>query len=65
MDWLVACLIALGAALTLAVGVTITGLVVGWGALWWLTAIYHVFRPERPPGANDNDWSRDQGREVK
>jgi hypothetical protein len=35
----------------------------GSGALWGVTGIFHLFKPEDPAGANDSRWGRDQGRE--
>jgi hypothetical protein len=37
------------------------------GVLVWLTvAFYHgFFKLEPPPGINDDNWSRDQGKEAK
>jgi hypothetical protein len=33
---------------------------------WLATAIWHGFlKIEEPPGENDDNWSRDQGKEVK
>lgn len=52
---------------------TIAATVLGFGAamlgfgatmLCWVTGIFHAFKPEDPPGPNDDDWSRDQGREA-
>ena len=34
-------------------------------ALKVLTALFHAFKQEDPPGENDNNWSRDQAKEVK
>lgn len=62
--WIILILAALGALLLILVCV---GLVLGFGVsvLWWLTAIFHAFRKEPPPTPADDNWSLDQGEEVK
>ncbi|MBS3735041.1 MAG: hypothetical protein KGY99_08965 [Phycisphaerae bacterium] len=36
------------------------------GLLMWLwTGVYHAFKSDPLPGVNDDNWSRDQGRDVK
>ena len=62
MTWPAALILAVALLLGL---VSLAGfLLFGWGMLWWLTALWHAFKPEEPPGPNDSDWSRDQGREA-
>lgn len=50
----------------LAAGLSIVGVILGLsaGALWWVTGIYHAFKPEEPPAPVDSEWSRDQAKEA-
>ena len=50
----------------LAAGLSIVGAILGFsaGALWWITGIFHAFKPEEPPTRADSEWSRDQAREA-
>jgi len=43
------------------------GAALGFGisVLWWSTAIFHAFKKEPPPTPADDNWSLDQGEEVK
>ena len=55
------------AVLVLAVLAAAAAGALGFGAalLYWLTGIFHAFKPQEAPGPNDGDWSPDQGREAR
>jgi fatty acid desaturase len=38
---------------------------VGGVLLWIGTALYHAFKLDPIPGENDDNWSQEQGREIK
>jgi hypothetical protein len=40
----------------------LAGVVVG--IVYLVTGLHHATKPPRPPGTNDANWTRDQGREA-
>ncbi len=55
-------LIILAGLILLDVVLAVLG--VGGFFTWLATAVYHLFKPEEPPGENDDNWQPDQGRDV-
>jgi len=64
VEWIILIMAALVALVLVLVCV---GFALGFGisVLWWLTAIFHAFKSEPPPSPTDDNWSLDQGEEVK
>jgi len=58
-------LIVVAVALVLLAVLVAVLLALGVNLLWWLTAIFHAFKPDELPGKNDSHWTRDQGREAR
>jgi len=58
----------MGSMFKIILGIVLALLVlgaIGVVALKLLTALFHAFKEEEPPGENDSDWNRDQAKEAK
>ena len=60
-------MIVVGCALALMIALSLALFLAGVGtsALWLFTFMFHATKADAVPGANDDHWSRDQGREAK
>jgi hypothetical protein len=55
-------LIVLAGLIVLEVVLTVLG--IGGVLTYIVAALYHMFKPEEPPGENDDFWDPSQGRNV-
>jgi hypothetical protein len=57
--WVLLVLVVLGVVAFVAASA------LGVGVLYIVTALFHVFKPAEPPGRQDAEWDRSQGKEAR